>query len=271
MNDDYQVGQPNLNPPRLPFPGSDNQAYDWMERNAIYDQPIPAPVRCQVTPVDPSTASKAEVETYLNGVMECMLRVWGPELEQAGFHAPRPSVTVYSSQIQTPCGKSTPSNAYYCTADQQIYYSLDLAKAFPKQQHDPLTAVAIIAHEFGHAIQGLSGILLAEMAFEDYYENHDDQPAANLMSRRAEVQADCLAGAFFQAITQSVDITGDRQESIANIFYLIGDDVLSGDPNHDGNHGQGKNRQSWFTVGLTAGSIGSCNSFDREIPESKLR
>jgi uncharacterized protein len=51
-NDDYQVPAPELNPPQIPFPQSLDQAQQWMQQNPLYGQSAPAPVRCEVPPID---------------------------------------------------------------------------------------------------------------------------------------------------------------------------------------------------------------------------
>ena len=90
----------------------------------------------------------------------CLMRVWAPTLQEAGYEAVRPTVTVYSTPISTPCGDMPMENAAYCMVDQQIYYASDLTDIIPKDLSNvPHTADAVMAHEFGHAIQARTGIL----------------------------------------------------------------------------------------------------------------
>jgi len=197
--------------------------------------------------------------------------VWGPELQAAGFNAARPSVTVYTGQVQSPCGKMPNENALYCSADQQVYYATDLPDLFPSVKSDPMIPVAVIAHEFGHAIQAQTGILYSEMAWQQADSDNNDDASANDLSRRTEMQADCFAGAFVQSISQSVGVTSDERSTISQVFFSIGDDVLSGDPNIDGDHGMSYNRQAWFTTGTTASVTGSCNTFASSVSGTQVR
>ena len=270
-NDDYVVPDPDLNPPGLPEPQTYGDAQQWLQNNAFYDQMIPVPVRCEIPNIDPSTASDAELETYLNDAVACLMRAWGPALEAAGYNASRPSVTVYSGEVQSACGKMPAQNALYCAADQQVYYATDLPSLFPQYMHDPLVPVAVIAHEFGHAIQAQTGMLFSEMAWQQYYTDNGDDASANDLSRRTEVQADCFAGAFFQAITKAVGVTAKDQTTLGQVFFSIGDDQLTGDPNFDGDHGQGANRRNWLKIGLKAPTAGSCNTFADSVSSDQVR
>jgi len=271
QNADYTVPDPDLNPPDLPMPSTYGEATTWMTSNVFYQQPIPAPVECQIPSIDPSKASKSQLQTYLNDSVACLMRVWGPQLQAAGYNAARPSVTVYTGQIQSPCGKMPNENALYCSADQQVYYATDLPDLFPDQASDPMVPVAVIAHEFGHAIQAQSGILYAETAWQQADSDSGDDASANDLSRRTEQQADCFAGAFLQAISQSAGISSDEQTSLGQVFYSIGDDVLTGDPNYDGDHGHGANRLHWMQTGLSAQTASSCNTFAPTVSANQVR
>jgi len=271
VNDTYQVPEPDLNPPELPMPQTYDEAATWLMSNVFYNQTIPVPVRCEIPAIDPATASKAQLQTYLNDAIACLMRVWAPELQASGYNAARPSVTIYSGQMQSPCGKLPSENAVYCSADQQVYYAKDLPALFPSSQHDPLVPVAVVAHEFGHALQAQSGILYSESAWQQHYENSGDTTTSHDLSRRTEMQADCFAGAFFQAVTQSVRITPQQLAAITGVFFAIGDDQLSGDPTIDGDHGLGANRKAWMNTGLTSTRIGACNTFADSVTDASVR
>jgi len=100
MNDDYVVPDPDPNPPDLPAPQTYGEAADMMTKNVFYNGTAPSPVRCDVNPVDPSTASKEQMSKYLNEIVVCLMRVWGPELTDAGFNANRPTAYVYTGEGQ---------------------------------------------------------------------------------------------------------------------------------------------------------------------------
>jgi len=268
-NDDYQVPEPDPNPPKLPMPDTYGEANDWLENNAIYNGQVPSPVRCEVTQVPP-TASKGELSKYLNEVSACLMRVWANELNAAGFNATRPTVHVYSGSGQSACGKLSPGNAYYCSADQQIYYAQDIYTLMPQFKNDTILPLEVIAHEFGHGIQGMTGILRSEGAWEYQYEEDGNKDAAMKISRRLEFQADCFAGPFIGAVSQSIGLTEEQYQTLLGIGIALGDDTLTGDPNFVGDHGRGYNRQAWMMTGYKNGPLGTCNSFDPTIPSEDL-
>lgn len=258
QNEGVTVPPTTQNPPPLPEPQTYAQATQWMQDNTLYGQAVAVPVRCDLASMDVRTASKAQLQQHLNDLTGCLMRVWTPPLQAAGFQVVRPPVTVYSSQVRTPCGTMPMMNAAYCAADQRIYYATDLPNSIPPQLvGTPFMVDSVVAHEFGHAIQARSGILISEAAWQ---QQVSDAQGLQL-SRRTEVQADCLAGEFINAVSQSQNLTTADRQNLGSLFYSIGDDVLTGDPNKLGNHGQGANRQAWFNAGLGDPQLGVCNSF----------
>ena len=270
-NDNYVVPDPDHNPPELPSPDTYNQATEMMQYNMVYNQRLVSPVRCDLIPIDPSTATKSQMQTYLDDITACLMRVWSPSLESAGYYSARPPVVVYSGSGQSACGKLERQNAFYCAGDQQIYYSMDLPTLLPKYQHDPILPLQIMAHEYGHAIQAQTGILWSESAWQQSYTDSHDTSSANQVSRRTEMQADCFAGAFVTSVAQSAGISSDEQQTMQAIMLQLGDDAVSGIPGYSADHGLGKNRQLWFSVGLTGSTMGDCNTFAPDLPSSKIK
>lgn len=253
-----QVPEPDRNPPALPSPKTYDQATTWMKNNAIYAQSVPVPTACKLDKIDVSTASKSELETHLNKLTACLWTVWNPPITSADFQLPRPTVTVYGKSITNACGQSDSHNAFYCSADQQIYYAQDLYEILPRSlRNQPFVAESVLAHEFGHAIQARTGILISEGAWQ---EKSTDTKAAEF-SRRTETQADCFGGLFIHAVEQASGMTQTDLTNIKQLATSIGDDTLSGDPNIVGDHGLSKSRAYWWTQGLGNASVGTCNTF----------
>jgi uncharacterized protein len=260
------VPAPDYDPPALPIPKTYDQATNWLVKNAIYQQSVPVPTNCTVPELDASTASATELESHLNTLTACLWGVWEGPTTAAGFELPRPPTTVYSTTITTPCGKTETGNAFYCAADQHIYYATDLPRILPASiRHKSFITEAIMAHEFGHAIQARTGILIADNAWEQKSSKAD----ARVFSRRTEVQADCMAGLWVNAISKASNVTASDEANLKFLFYNIGDDMLTGEADYDGDHGLGKNRQTWFTTGLTNSDIGKCNTY--VAPSSQVR
>ncbi|MFT4110736.1 neutral zinc metallopeptidase [Propionicimonas sp.] len=260
------VPSPDTNPPDLPQPTTYDEAETWLTNNPVYNESAPVPTDCQVPRIDMTTASVDELTTHLNELTACLWRVWSGPLESAGYELPRPPVTVYTEPITTGCGKLDDVNAVYCAADQRIYYAKPLWKIFPAdQQKDPFVVESVLAHEFGHTIQARTGILISSMAFEQKVSSAQ----AKVYSRRLEVQADCFSGMFTEAVGPSSGLTAADLTNLGDVFYNLGDDVLSGQAAIQGDHGLGKSRKAWFLTGQTNTLMGKCNTYT--APTSSVR
>ncbi|MGV8849443.1 MAG: neutral zinc metallopeptidase [Propionibacteriaceae bacterium] len=259
VNESYTPPAPDLNPPALPTVTTVAQAQEMVLNNTFYNQTVPQPTRCDVSTIDLSTASADALDTYMNSIVGCLMRVWSRPVEQAGYQMPRPPVLIYSKPVTTGCGKSETLNAFYCGADQKIYYATDLPKILPPDLRNSRFVVEmVVAHEFGHALQARTGILIS---FNGLEANASTKAAANEWSRRGEQQADCLAGEFIRSVSRSAALTQSDLDNVVATARAIGDDTLSGKANVDGNHGLADSRQYWTQLGLASTSVAACNTF----------
>jgi len=256
-NDEYKVPPPDRTPPPLPVPETYEEAEQLVESNPFYRQTAPIPVRCQARPVNVATASDALLDSHFESLMECLVRVWQPPVESAGFQIVRPTVTIYGREVTTKCGKSE-VNAFYCSADQQVYFSNLLPRAVPIVQRNKWAADVVMAHEFGHALQARTAILISSHALG---QNSGSDAVELEMSRRLETQADCLSGMFMHAVSESLQIEPSDEAGIEATYAAVGDDTLSGRPNIQGNHGLAESRQYWGTTGLGTSQVADCNTF----------
>jgi predicted metalloprotease len=252
---------PDANPTDddVPWPQTYADATKMLQSNPLYALNVPVPVRCDLTPIDASKLSDAQLEQHLNVLTACLQRVWDPTLNSIGYRLPRPTVTVYGGTIDTPCGESESENAFYCSGNQQVYFANDLFDVLPSSiRSAPYMSEAILAHEMGHAIQFRTGILISSSAWQQRYEDQKNTTAALMESRRTELQADCFAGVFFQATETSIGLTQTDADNLSTLFYSLGDDVLTGNPNYVGNHGHGQSRVNWFFQGGGQSSLKEC-------------
>jgi uncharacterized protein len=256
-NNDYQVPPADLNPPPLPQPTSVAEATQWVTSSAFYGQSVPAPVRCSSTPINVGTASDEQLKAHFEGLMECLVRAWEPPVTGAGFTIVRPSVTIYADTITTKCGESG-VNAFYCSIDQQTYYSNQIAKAVPIIAEDKWAADVVMAHEFGHAAQARTGLLTSVYVLRSNAESE----AANLnVARRKELQADCFAGMSVRSLSRALRVAQADAAGIMATFQALGDDTLTCDPNVVGDHGHSASRRFWAATGIGNSSVGACNTF----------
>ena len=119
----------------------------------------------------------------------------------------------------------------------------------------------VIAHEIGHHVQDLLGIL----AQTDARKQQVSRTQANAISVRVELMADCLAGVFAAHAGEWKLTDADIQQALATA-EAIGDDRLQtaarGYAVPDSfTHGSSAMRQQWLTTGLKSGLVDSCNTF----------
>jgi len=265
QNDDYRVPPPDTSPPALPVPETYEEAEQVITNSPFYGQSVPAPVRCDAKPINVGTASDSQLADHFNGQMECLVRVWEPPVTEAGLVIVRPSVTIYGAKMTTKCGTSG-VNAFYCAADQQVYYSNQLDDALPIVADDKWAADVVIAHEFGHALQARTGILISAKALG---QQSGDEQTDLLYSRRLEVQADCLSGMYLRAVATSLGIQQSDLQGIEDTYRAVGDDEVTGDANIVGNHGLARSRVYWGDKGIGNATISTCNTFT--APQSQVR
>lgn len=264
-NEDYEVPTVTNNPPVLPAPTTDEELFAYLEENPLYEQNMPVPVRCEISLDDGvHSLTDEELEERLATFVGCLTRAWGPTLEAAGFEAYTPRVTVYPAggTVNTQCGTAESMNAFYCGGDQNLYLAPDIARVLsPEIASERVLFELIMAHEYGHALQGRTAIFISSRLVEV----QAPEDVALEFSRRVEVQADCLAGLGLQSLGEGMGFTQEDLSAIPAISNDIGDDVLrqrfGGDPTEVGNHGLGENRQLWATRGLSDTDISVCNTW----------
>jgi uncharacterized protein len=266
QNDDYQVPPPDTDPPDLPVPDTEKQAREWIEQNRLYQQAVPVPVRCEMQPIG-ADASDQQIEDHLNELVVCLMRVWEEPVTNAEWEIVRPSVTIYGDEVETACGTAGGGNAFYCAADQQIYYSRTLPDVVADLQGSRWGPDLVMAHEFGHALQARTGILISNAGLEQVAG--EDSPEALELSRRLELQADCYSGQFLASTSQSLGISQDEVPAMERIFVAIGDDTLSGKQDVVGNHGRASSRLYWGRTGIANTEIGQCNTY--AAPSDQVR
>lgn len=193
--------------------------------------------------------------------------VWRTRLE--GYQAP--TVVLYEQGTGTQCGFGQAAmGPFYCPADQTVY--LDLS--FWQQMETDLGASSadfarayVIAHEFGHHIQTLTG---TSQQVRQAQQRASGQAEANQYSVALELQADCYAGVWAanasSASGGAVALeAGDLEEGLRTAS-AIGDDTLQrrqgGRVVPEGfTHGSSAQRMEWLRRGYQSGDPAVCDTF----------
>lgn len=180
-----------------------------------------------------------------------------------------PTLVIVDGSTPTQCG--TASNAtgpFYCPPEETVYVDPTFF-ALLREQFDatagPLAQLYVLAHEYGHHIQQITGIM---------QQNPNNGTGEDSNGVRTELQADCFAGAWVAAASTTVDENGvpylepptPQQISDAlNAAQSVGDDHIQQESGGTVNpetwtHGSSEQRARWFTAGLEGG-VGACDTF----------
>lgn len=207
-----------------------------------------------------------QMARFVSTVLADTEDTWTPLFHQQGKEYVHPKLVLFSGSTPTACGTGqSATGPFYCPADQKIYLDtsfFNLMQTRFKAAGDFAQAY-VIAHEVGHHVQHLSGIL-GEVHRR---RNSQTEKEANAMSVRTELQADCFAGVWAHHADRTRQILeeGDIEEAL-RAASAIGDDALQkqaqGHVVPDSfTHGTSAQRSRWFRHGLTEGSIQACNTF----------
>ncbi len=211
-----------------------------------------------------SSTDQQQLVDFVGVVVKDTETMWTKYFQSQGKTYAPPKVVLFSNATQSGCGVAqTASGPFYCPNDQKVY--LDLA--FYSQLRDQFHAAGdfaqayVVAHEVGHHVQNLLGILPKF----DADRQRMNQTDANAASVRIELQADCFAGVWanFEG-KQNVLEDGDTQEAI-NAANQIGDDTLQKEfqgavQPRNFTHGTSEQRMAWFKKGLTSGDPAACDT-----------
>jgi predicted metalloprotease len=194
---------------------------------------------------------------------------WGRLFQEGGERYREPTLVLFEGQVQSACGfASAATGPFYCPGDQKLYLDLSFFDEMSRRFGAPgdFAQAYVIAHEVGHHVQNLLGILPQV----DARRRQAGQSEANQLSVMLELQADCLAGVWaHDADAKGILEVGDIDEAL-NAASQIGDDTLQkrsqGYVVPDSfTHGTSAQRSTWFKRGYEEGRVDACDTFSGGI------
>ena len=199
--------------------------------------------------------------------------VWTQEFKKMGRTYRAPRLVLFHGSVQSGCGgASSQMGPFYCSADESVYIDLSFFSEMKQQlgADGDFAYAYVIAHEVGHHVQHLLGIL--DNAHQQMSRMSEKE--SNRISVRLELQADFLAGIWAYHDNRMFNSLedGDIEEGL-NVASKIGDDYLQkqaqGYTVPDAfNHGTSAQRVRWLRKGLNSGNVNEGDTFSQSY--SKL-
>jgi len=189
-------------------------------------------------------------------------KTWTPVFAAANVPFKQPKLVFYSQMGRSGCGTAQSAmGPFYCPGDQGIYIDTDFYKEMEQRMGagGDFARAYVIAHEYGHHIQTLTGISDQIRSLQAQRPN-----AANQLQVRMELQADCYAGVW-AAKNRSFIEPGDMEEGL-NAAHAIGDDTLMANAGRrpveaSFTHGSSAQRVEALRRGLQSGDDSVCDAF----------
>jgi len=212
-----------------------------------------------------TTAEEEKMVDFVGAVMDDTQATWQKLL---GSRYQTTKVRLFRDAIRSACGfAESASGPFYCPGDHYVYLDLgffdELRRRFGAS--GDFAEAYVLAHEVGHHVQNLLGIDAQMRRLQS--QNPD---AANQLSVRLELQADCLAGVWAHATNQVgrgdkglMELEpGDLEEGL-RAAAAIGDDRIqrmsTGHVFPDKfTHGTSEQRVTWLRRGFENGTPDAC-------------
>jgi predicted metalloprotease len=189
-----------------------------------------------------SAPGEDDLKHFVGSVLDDIQKTWHDQLP--GYEDAK--LVLFRNAIRSACGTATTAvGPFYCQLDHKAYIDLGFYEELRRRFGAPgdFAQAYVIAHELGHHVQNLRGLL-----------GKDDASSV-----KVELQADCLAGAWAQsADKRGLVEVGDIDEAL-NAASQIGDDTIQRKTQgrvqpETFTHGSAAQRSSAFKQGYQGGA-----------------
>jgi uncharacterized protein len=207
-------------------------------------------------PVNESPAEAKEVQ-FVSFVLDTAEATWAKLLPATtGVPWRNAKLVLFRNATQTACGVGqTAMGPFYCPVDQKLYIDLAFYDELRTRFGAPgeFAQAYVLAHELGHHVQHLLGI-----DQEVRRAQQRNPAAANDLSVRLELQADCFAGVWGHATQGEGILEPGDLESGLNAAASVGDDRIQRETT-------GHINTDTFKRGFASGQPKDCDTFSGAI------
>jgi hypothetical protein len=214
-----------------------------------------------------------EMGSMISGVLGEIDDRWTEIFQDSGQKYVGPRIVLFRGRTNGGrCGMAQAAmGPFYCPPDKQIYLDTSFFKQVETRFRGcsgsacKFTAAYIIAHEAGHHIQNLLGILPRVTRLQ---QQSGDKAEANALQVKVELQADCLSGVWVnrEAKKRPNFLEDGDIDAALKTATAIGDDTLQRNAGREVvpdsfTHGSAEQRKRWFMTGYQQGTVQACNTF----------
>jgi hypothetical protein len=208
---------------------------------------------------------ESDLEQTICGANEDVQNYWEDEFPATfGGEYDDTQLVIFSGSTTTGCGAASAQvGPFYCPQDRLVYFDLDFLVQLQQNfgAAGDLASQYIVAHEFGHHVQNLTG---------QNAQPGDFSGTSNEWSVEVELQADCYAGVWAYDAARRTDESGlplfeegEIREAI-NAARAVGDDAIQqrtqGRVNpSEFTHGTSEQRAAAFETGYRTGDPAQCD------------
>ena len=218
-------------------------------------------------------APKDEMGDMVSAILGEIDDRWSEIFQASGQSYTGPKVVLFRNATNGGrCGMAQSAmGPFYCPPDRQIFLDTNFFRQVETRFHGcsgnacKFTAAYIIAHEAGHHIQNLLGILPRVTRLQ---QQAGSKAESNALQVKVELQADCLSGVW--ANRELKKRPGYLEEgdidSALTTASAIGDDTLQREATgrvvpDSFTHGSAAQRKRWFMTGFQQGTVKACDTF----------